>query len=100
MSRMVVDAKAKGLQVLLVLFGPYGMDTLGERRRPSRPRCASTTSDSARSPRQRSAASATGHQMGPDGLHPTQTGYDEMADAIARKLIAMFPRCGANGVCP
>jgi lysophospholipase L1-like esterase len=30
--------------------------------------------------------------MGPDGLHPSQTGYDEMAEAVYRKLLTMFPR--------
>ena len=101
MSRMVSDAKAKGLQALLVLFGPYGKDTLsGE---------DATIPAAVRDYNQRLSALAAAEavsresvsaQMGPDGLHPTQTGYDEMADAIARKLIAMFPRCGANGVCP
>jgi lysophospholipase L1-like esterase len=38
--------------------------------------------------------------MGPDGLHPNQTGYDEMASALYQKLLSMFPRCGSNGVCP
>ena len=39
--------------------------------------------------------------MGPDGLHPNQTGYDEMADIIYRKLLTMFPRCAAGvSTCP
>jgi lysophospholipase L1-like esterase len=100
-GRMVADAKAKGLQVLLLLFGPYGVDSLSGQE--------ATFPDKVREFNQQLSALAAAEavsrepvsaQMGPDGLHPTQTGYDEMADTIARKLIAMFPRCGADGVCP
>jgi lysophospholipase L1-like esterase len=102
MGRMVIDAKAKGLQVLLALFGPYGIDeqtgqqaTFPDKVREYNDLLDALAVDLSAS-RERVHAN-----MGPDGLHPTQTGYDEMADTISRKLLAMFPRCAAGlTACP
>ena len=94
---VVLDAKARGLQVLLVLFGPYGNDqqtgqpaTDPQAVKDYNGRLNSLAVEQATS---RESVSA---QMGPDGLHPNQTGYDEMAEAIYRKLLTMFPRCAAG----
>ena len=104
MRGMVVDAKAKGLQVLLALFGPYGKDQHDRRcRRPSRQQVREYNSlldalavEQSRQPRVRRR-----RNMGPDGLHPTQTGYDEMADAISRKLLDDVPALRPpGGACP
>ena len=95
MRGMVVDAKAKGLQVLLALFGPYGIDQQPACPRPSRQGAG------VQQPARRACRGTDGQPrayvgttMGPDGLHPTQTGYDEMADRSPDKLLTMFPRCG------
>ena len=87
--------------VLLALFGPYGVDqhtglpaTFPDKVREYNNLLDALAVEQAVN---RERVDAT---MGPDGLHPTQTGYDEMADTISRKLLTMFPRCGTNGPCP
>jgi hypothetical protein len=101
MRAMVVDAKAKGLQVLLTLFGPYGNDQLTglPATIPEAVRAYNGLLD-ALAAEQAVSREYVSAQMGPDGLHPNQTGYDEMASALYQKLLSMFPRCGSNGVCP
>ena len=99
---VVLDAKAKGLQVLLLLFGPYGTDQLtglpatdAAAIRDYNNRLNNLAVEQSVS---REFVSA---HMSPDGLHPDQTGYDEMADAVYRKLLTMFPRCAAGvSSCP
>ncbi len=101
MRAMVTDAKAKGLQVLLALFGPYGVDQVSGQPATN----ASAVREynrllDALAVEQGVSREFIATQMGPDGLHPTQTGYNELADAVYRKLLTMFPRCGSAGVCP
>jgi lysophospholipase L1-like esterase len=97
MRGMVVDAKAKGLQVLLALFGPYGIDqqTGQDASIPAAVREYNNLLD-ALAVEQSVSRERVQASMGPDGLHPTQTGYDEMASTISRKLLTMFPRCAAG----
>ncbi len=98
---MVADAKARGLQVLLPIFGPYGVDQVNGQ--PATDAAAVREFNrllDALAVEQAVSREFISTQMGPDGLHPTQTGYDELADAVFGKLLTMFPRCGSSGVCP
>ena len=102
MRAMVVDAKAKGLQVLLALFGPYGIEQLTglPATFPEKVREYNNLLD-ALAVEQSVSREHVEATMGPDGLHPNQTGYDEMADTISRKLRTLFPRCAAGlATCP
>ena len=102
MRGMVVDAKSKGLQVLLTLFGPYGKDEVtGQPATFPEKVTEYNNLLNALAVEQAVSRESVSAQMGPDGLHPSQTGYDEMAEAIYRKLVTMFPRCPAGqSTCP
>lgn len=102
MRSMVVDAKAKGLQVLLVLFGPYGID-----EHSGQPATDPDTVNvynnllNGLASEQLTGREWVSAQMGPDGLHPSQPGYDHMADLLYEKLRAMFPKCpSGQSSCP
>ncbi len=80
---MVVDAKAKGLQVLLTLFGPYGKDQVtGQPATFPETVVEYNNLLNALAVEQAVSREYVSAQMGPDGLHPSQTGYDELADAL------------------
>ncbi len=102
MRAMVVDAKAKALQALLVLFGPYGVDELTglPATFPDKVKEYNNLLN-ALAAEQGVSREYVSAEMGPDGLHPNQTGYDEMADILYDKLLSMFPRCpGGQSTCP
>lgn len=88
------DAKAKGLRVLLTRFDSYGInEATGE---PAVDLWAAEQlgnltyllAEEQQVQRERFVLI----DMCPDGLHPTQWGYDRMGEIIATKLIANFPK--------
>ena len=90
---VVLDAKGKGVQVLLLLFGPYGIDQSSGMPGANDGAVSSFNNRlNALADEQGVSREWLSAQMGPDGLHPNQTGYDEMAEAVYRKLLTMFPR--------
>jgi hypothetical protein len=101
MRGMVVDAKAKGAQVLLELFQSYGKDIFGnDSTFPAKVTEYNNRLEALAVEQQVFRERYTGISMGPDGLHPNQAGYDMMATIAYDKLRDIFRRCGSNGVCP
>lgn len=103
MRSMVVDAKAKGAQVLLELFQSYGNDQVTGQPAtyPDKVSEYNSLLDALATEQNVFRERYLGVDMGPDGLHPNQTGYDEMAEIAYDKLRAIFPRCpGGASVCP
>jgi lysophospholipase L1-like esterase len=92
---MVVDAKAKIGTVVIEIFDSYGTDQL-----TGQPATIESAVDefnallSALAEDQRVFREFyAGIDMSPDGLHPNQTGYDEMAAIAYDKLRDIFRRC-------
>ena len=101
MKSMVVDAKAKGAQVVLELFQSYGKDIFGnESTDPAKVADYNKRLEALAAEQQVFRERYAGISMGPDGLHPSQAGYDVMAAIAYDKLRDIFRRCGTTGVCP
>ncbi|BCS33005.1 hypothetical protein TBR22_A22300 [Luteitalea sp. TBR-22] len=98
MRNMVIDAKAKGAQVVLELFQSYGNDIFGNpSTTPSQVTDYNNRLEALAAEQQVLRERYPGIDMGPDGLHPNQAGYDEMAAIAYNKVIDIFRRCGAAG---
>ncbi len=99
MRDMVVDAKGKGALVVLELFQSYGNDqqTGQPATIPSAVSEYNGLLESLAVEQSVYREHYTGVDMCPDGLHPNQTGYDEMASIAYAKLRDIFKRC-APGV--
>ncbi|HTV01834.1 MAG TPA: GDSL-type esterase/lipase family protein [Luteitalea sp.] len=95
MRDMVVDAKGKGAQVLLELFSSYGRDQkTGEPATiPAAVSQYNSLLDALAVEQSVYREFYAGIDMCPDGLHPNQTGYDEMASIAYAKLRDIFRRC-------
>jgi hypothetical protein len=101
MRSMVVDARAKGAQVVLELFQSYGKDIFGnDSTFPTKVTEYNNRLEALAAEQQVFRERYAGISMGPDGLHPSQAGYDQMATIAYDKLRDIFRRCGSTGVCP
>lgn len=102
-GNMALQAKESGSQVLLALFDSYGID-----RKTGEPATFPAKVNQFNALLSQLAQDIgvsrewfTGIGMCPDGLHPDQRGYDEMAMIAHAKLLTMFPRCPAGqSSCP
>jgi lysophospholipase L1-like esterase len=100
---MTVNAKAKGLQVFLTRFNSYGIDERSGEPAvdPSKNAELGTLIYDLAVEQQTQRETFLGIDMCPDGLHPTQSGYDRMGDIVFRKVRDSFPKCGAGQpTCP
>nr|MBA2353663.1 IPT/TIG domain-containing protein [Acidobacteriota bacterium] len=95
---MTVEGKAAGAQVLLVRFESYGVDeqTGAEATYRDRVRAYNDLLDALAVEQGVLRERFAGIDMGPDGLHPNQIGYDEMAAIAYDKIRSAFPRCSAG----
>jgi hypothetical protein len=95
MRDMVVDAKSKGGLVLLELFQSYGNDQISGQPAtiPSAVSEYNGLLDALAVEQSVYREHYSGIDMCPDGLHPNQTGYDEMAAVAYAKLRDIFRRC-------
>lgn len=101
MRAMVVDAKSRGAQVVIELFQSYGKDIFGnEATIPSAVTSYNNRLEALAAEQQVFRERYQGISMGPDGLHPNQAGYDQMAEISYDKLRDIFRRCGSSGTCP
>ncbi|AMY09923.1 IPT/TIG domain protein [Luteitalea pratensis] len=101
MKSMVVDAKATSAQVVLELFQSYGKDIFGtESTDPAKVTDYNRRLEGLAAEQQVFRERYAGISMGPDGLHPSQAGYDAMATIAYDKLRDIFRRCGTTGACP
>jgi lysophospholipase L1-like esterase len=100
---VTLEAKSKGLQVVLTRFDSYSID---ERTGlPAVDPAANAQLGNlvfALAEEQKTLREQFyGIDMCPDGLHPNQIGYDEMGEIAFEKLRAAFPRCPAGqSTCP
>jgi lysophospholipase L1-like esterase len=100
---VALDARAKGLQVMLTRFDSYSID-----ERTGLPAVAPAANNTlgnlvfALAEELKTLREQFyGIDMCPDGLHPNQIGYDEMGEIAFQKLRAAFPRCPAGqSTCP
>jgi lysophospholipase L1-like esterase len=100
---MTLDAKSKGLTVLLTRFDSYGIDERSGQPAvdPSKNAELGTLIYNLAVEQQTQRETFSGIDMCPDGLHPTQAGYDTMGDIAFRKLRDAFPKCAAGQTsCP
>jgi len=103
MRSMVIDAKAKGAQVLLELFQSYGIDQVTGQPAtyPEKVSEYNALLDALAVEQSVFRERHVGIDMGPDGLHPNQTGYEEMAAIVYDKIRDIFRRCPAGQAsCP
>lgn len=92
---MVLESKARGTQVVLGRFESYTVDqrTGAPATIPAKVAEFNTLLDALSVEQSMLRVVFAGIDMGPDGLHPNQIGYDEMAAIAYDKLRLAFPRC-------
>jgi lysophospholipase L1-like esterase len=103
LRRMTLQSRAQGSQVLLTRFDSVGIDerTGTYAVDPALNEALGTLVFGLAVEQATLRERFTAIEICPDGLHPTQIGYDRMAEIVFRKVRDAFPRCPAGqGTCP